>query len=139
VSETCEVCALEYWPNFSHCRDCHRTWTGHAEAHCSICHHHFTSNSAFDAHLAPSKAEEDCYDPETITNRTGEPRFVAVDRKHGPTWAVNRPDLIAKETVLRHLRGGPEGVESPEEGPEYPDESSTTPIPTGTAQKEEVA
>jgi hypothetical protein len=75
-----------------YCNDCKRTWRGESEAHCSICCAHFTSDDAFDAHLAPSRSDEDCYDPATLKTETGEPRFVQVQRAQGPVWMRHRPN-----------------------------------------------
>lgn len=42
--------------------DCGRRWTGTAEAHCPVCHAHFSTVSNFDRHrpvLGPCDAPED--------------------------------------------------------------------------------
>jgi hypothetical protein len=75
----------------SHCRDCHRSWRGLAEAHCAECHRHFGGEVAFTAHQASGV----CRDPGTIRTeerpgKPSRPRFKLVERKHsGPTWIQN--------------------------------------------------
>lgn len=34
----------------THCRDCHRSWTGRARAHCVVCHELFSTNGTADRH-----------------------------------------------------------------------------------------
>jgi len=70
------------------CIDCGRKWTGHAEAHCASCCQHFTSDSAFDRHLAPVHSDDDCYPPEIFVKRDGSPLFEQIERKHGPVWRI---------------------------------------------------
>jgi hypothetical protein len=70
------------------CRDCGRKWTGHSEAHCPSCCAHFSSDRAFDKHLASPQSDASCFDPSTITRKDGSPYFVQVERSHGPVWMV---------------------------------------------------
>ena len=86
----CEICPDGYRP-LAHCRDCHRTWKGYSQAHCASCCTHFTSDSAFDKHLASPKAPEDCYDPATLTKADGSPLFKLVQHVSGPVCTVNMP------------------------------------------------
>ena len=51
----CLVCAFAtkhgHWPmKGTHCRDCHRSWTSHAQAHCVRCHEQFASNGTAERH-----------------------------------------------------------------------------------------
>jgi hypothetical protein len=73
------------------CQDCGRQWTGHAEAHCAGCHHHFTSDEGFDLHLAPPNSADDCYPPAGLKRKNGSPLLETVERKHGPAWRRARP------------------------------------------------
>lgn len=64
------------------CR-CGRTWTGLNQAHCSICHRHFSSPANFDRHR-PSY--DGCLDPAGIQRRNGDPVLKAVSGPLGITW-----------------------------------------------------
>ncbi len=77
--------------------DCGRIWRGHASAHCPTCHNHFTSDRAFDAHLASPDSPNPCYPPETLIRKDGEPRFLLVQRAHGPVWMLNKPRVQLQE------------------------------------------
>lgn len=68
--------------------DCGRKWTGHTEAHCATCHTHFTSDGAFDRHLASPKSDDACYPPATILRKDGTPALEAIQRKYGLVWRV---------------------------------------------------
>lgn len=54
VCEPCEHADREGWwgPGHrgTHCRNCHRSWTGYAEAHCVECCLHFSTDRVADAH-----------------------------------------------------------------------------------------
>lgn len=67
---------------------CGRTWTGYQEAHCTVCHVHFSGVSAFDAHR-PSYTG--CGDPATL-RRGGMNLMVEKKSPHGVTWTYN-PEL----------------------------------------------
>ena len=86
----CAICVEEYSPN-PHCRDCHRTWTRHSEAHCTICCNHFSSDRGFDLHLAPVRGDDTCFDPATIVRSDGTMMFEIIERNHGPVWRVADP------------------------------------------------
>lgn len=62
---------------------CGRTWTGFNQAHCSICHAHFSSVANFDRH---KPSYDGCLDPATVTKRTGEPALRASRNQLGVTW-----------------------------------------------------
>jgi hypothetical protein len=76
------------------CPDCGRHWTGLSEAHCPnpSCCQHFTSDAAFDRHLAPTQSDDACYPPETSRKKDGSPVFEQIQRKHGPAWRLARAD-----------------------------------------------
>jgi hypothetical protein len=82
----CRPCSMSYWPNFSHCMTCHRTWHGYEECHCAGCHQHFASDSSFLMH----QTADECRDPATIVDRDGVPRLKQVQRKDGSVWVANR-------------------------------------------------
>ena len=75
----------------AHCGTCHRSWTGHTQAHCASCCVHFSSDRAFDRHLAPPKANADCFDPASLTKSDGSPLFKIVEHVSGPVWTINTP------------------------------------------------
>ena len=57
MTTACPTCsyadAHACWPpehEGTHCRTCHRSWTSKAQAHCTVCCAHFTSDSAADLH-----------------------------------------------------------------------------------------
>lgn len=68
---------------------CARIWTGRREAHCSGCHLHFSSDSAFDVHrnAAPSLgaySEAALCKPETQLQNDG--RLIKKDGRFGSVW-----------------------------------------------------
>lgn len=88
----CEYAAKENWwgPDHrgTHCRDCHRSWRGTAQAHCAGCHEHFSSTSTFDLHLSyctgdPQTAHETLRE---ASRKDGTPLLALSDMKDGPTW-----------------------------------------------------
>jgi hypothetical protein len=91
----------EYVNSNGYCRDCERTWLALSEAHCPSCCSHFTSDSAFDAHLT----RNGCADPATITRdrgvRRGRPVFELVERSSGPAWQF----ADEREHPFSHLGG----------------------------------
>ena len=69
--------------------DCGRRWQGFSEAHCPICHEHFTSDSAFTRHLSGAQVDDPlCYPPESFRKQDDSPVFEQIDRVHGPTWRI---------------------------------------------------
>lgn len=53
----CRICAHAEkhgsWPpdhRGTHCEGCHRSWTGFREAHCTVCHLHFSSDGVAERH-----------------------------------------------------------------------------------------
>jgi hypothetical protein len=100
---TCDICAYARehaaWPpdhRGTHCgldhrgpdHDCHRSWTGMAQSHCSECHRHFGSDSAGDAHRARSDTNPrgECSDP------VGFPRY---ETPTGTIWGGRDPAEMA--------------------------------------------
>lgn len=71
-----------------YCPSCQRSWTGNSEAHCASCCNHFSSDRAFDKHLAPPQSDQTCFDPSTITRKDDSPYYVQIERSHGPVWMV---------------------------------------------------
>ncbi len=84
------------------CNDCGREWSGHTEAHCSVCCRHFTSDSAFDLHLAGPQSDDACYPPDSIEDRKGRPVLTLADRRGGETWKCHsdRPHPFASKQAV---------------------------------------
>lgn len=72
------------------CTTCGRRWTALGEAHCTVCHRHFTSYAPFDLHLHTGSdgATIEHRDPTTLRTRAGQARLVLVERRSGPTWTT---------------------------------------------------
>lgn len=70
-----------------YCPKCEREWNGSSLCHCATCCETFSSDSAFDLHLASPNADINCYDPATLVAGSGKPRLVVVAREWGPVWA----------------------------------------------------
>lgn len=66
----------------THCRVCHRSWTGLTEAHCVKCHEHFASPSTADLH-DPAGV---CQKPRDAVRKDGLPVFAARQRRSGLVW-----------------------------------------------------
>lgn len=66
----------------THCRGCHRSWTGKREAHCLTCHEHFSTPANFDAHLT----SHGCRNPWLVKTRTGRKLMKPVQRASGRVW-----------------------------------------------------
>ena len=62
---------------------CGRQWTGQAQAHCTVCHAHFSTVANFDRHK-PSYSG--CLDPGEVRNRKGEPLLKPSANRFGVTW-----------------------------------------------------
>lgn len=62
---------------------CGRAWKSLTEAHCRICHAHFTTVSAFDKHQ-PTRGG--CPDPAALRDGRGNPVLELADRGGGPVW-----------------------------------------------------
>lgn len=65
--------------------NCGRTWTGTAQAHCTVCHAHFGSVRGFDRH----RASGSCQDPAGITARSGRRVFRNAAGPLGDTWVLD--------------------------------------------------
>jgi hypothetical protein len=48
------------------CVECSREWSGIRAAHCSQCHHTFTTPNAFDAHQFLKPGGVTCRDPSSV-------------------------------------------------------------------------
>jgi hypothetical protein len=73
---------------------CGRTWTGLAQAHCSVCHAHFSTVANFDRH---KPSYDGCLDPATIRNRkTGQLVLKPSDNRFGRTW-VGEGEFVRPE------------------------------------------
>lgn len=88
-----------HWPHDgTHCRECHRTWTSFVEAHCVVCHLHFSTNNTADLH------DSLCSDDAQATRRAlasarrtaGTPIFAVRQRKHGEVFVQWSPDGAAE-------------------------------------------
>ena len=78
----------------THCRDCHRSWRGKAEAHCAACHESFGSVSSFEIHVRyctadPQTAQESL---RVASRDDGTPRLALQDRNGGPVWVSWRSE-----------------------------------------------
>lgn len=65
--------------------NCGRQWAGLREAHCTLCHRHFSTPANFDAHRPSSKKNPRgaCVDPETIEK----PYLMRIkETVWGPMW-----------------------------------------------------
>lgn len=87
---SCQVCAYAdehgAWPashRGTHCRGCHRSWTGLKEAHCVTCHAHFSTDNHAQSHRLPRGG---CTDPAAVLRTDRQPRMRLVDRGSGPVW-----------------------------------------------------
>jgi hypothetical protein len=73
------------------CPDCGRIWTALREAHCAACCRHFSSDSAFDAHIFPPppygpRPFKTCCDPARL-RKGGKPKLICVDLPEGRMWS----------------------------------------------------
>ena len=107
LEEPEEVTVEEVWS----CADCGRKWSALEEAHCAACHHHFSSDSAFDTHQRIDhkscqvdgehgrvcRAVSVCRDPSTLLSKAGKPRLECVESPYGIVWA--RPGSRPPETI----------------------------------------
>jgi hypothetical protein len=123
---TCEICAYfdeHGWigPYRSHCRGllpdgtrCCRTWTAPKQAHCRVCHQHFTTSSAFNAHLKNHEEGErvEHVDPGTLRSKDGSHRFVRRFDRFGEIWGwadqAHGHPLQDRRRPLRNAARGPQ-------------------------------
>lgn len=66
---------------------CGRAWQGLAEAHCRICHRHFSTVANFDRHR-PSY--DGCGDPAELRDKAGRTLLKAAEGPRGTTWVGAR-------------------------------------------------
>ncbi len=82
-------------PSFTAACRCGRTWTGTTQAHCTVCHEHFSTVKNFDAH-GVARHPRKCPHPSTKirTKRDGTkvPTLKSVDTVHGPLWVSTDGD-----------------------------------------------
>lgn len=128
----CPTCAYAaehgHWPtDGTHCGDtreggkvlagCHRSWRSTSQSHCVICHRHFGSDSAGDAHRVVigkgSKAVLACRDPKGFDrwDTPDGPIFGGRDPEVGRRAAENarnarRPPRVKDESVGTLSIGG---------------------------------
>lgn len=62
---------------------CGRHWTGMSQAHCGICHAHFSTVANFDRH---KPSYNGCGNPAEVRNRKGETILKLVEGPFGGTW-----------------------------------------------------
>jgi hypothetical protein len=77
------------WPNSSqgtHCAGCHRSWSGIAEAHCMVCHEHFSAPTVYDKHRKGTACMSPAAMAEAVT-KAGNTVFMQVGRKDGLVWS----------------------------------------------------
>lgn len=67
----------------THCRDCHRSWTGLKEIHCVLCCKHFSTPENLDKHKTSAGK---CKDPARLKKQDGTPVLMEVQRKSGSVW-----------------------------------------------------
>jgi hypothetical protein len=91
----CPVCSYAdehgAWPpahRGTHCRACHRSWTGLKEAHCVVCCAHFSTDNHAQSHRGPHGT---CLDPAGVLRNDTQPRLRLVDRGSGPVWVGADP------------------------------------------------
>lgn len=72
------------------CRDCGRRWASLVQAHCVVCHQHFSGMTAADRHQRKGR----CLSPSDVG-------LVVSDEKHGAVWRFrgSRPTPDASETI----------------------------------------
>jgi hypothetical protein len=92
----CPVCAhtsAHHWwgQDGTHCRRCHRSWTGFREIHCCICCAHFSTPANLDLHKVGGR----CVPPGDVVDKDGRPKLRIKAGAGGPTWvlAQSRPDI----------------------------------------------
>lgn len=91
VPMTCTPCenaeTLGWWgPDHkgTHCRGCHRSWTGLGEGHCTVCHLHFgPGGQAWDVHFDGDR-HRSLAELTGLRSEAGEPRFKVVVKPSGP-------------------------------------------------------
>lgn len=107
---SCELCdhAAEHgaWPpehRGTHCRVCHRSWRSLVEAHCTICHLHFSTDNTATVH------EPFCH-PDTDTARE-QVLAATAEFTRGRFQGQKHPLLVSRtrvagETFVRWSPGG---------------------------------
>lgn len=85
--------------------NCGRHWSGLSQAHCTVCHEHFSSVAGFDRHRTTGR----CVPPSNVTRRDGRPHFKADHNRFGTTWVEDDP--------RGHYRTRPESATATTEEP----------------------
>ncbi len=82
------------------CPSCSREWTGTVQAHCTICHEHFSTVANFDTHRPGPRRKDgtpSCGKPADITRRKRDgsvvPMLKSVSTVHGPLWVSWSDDV----------------------------------------------
>lgn len=73
----------------THCKACHRSWRSLKEAHCTVCHSHFTSNEAASYHWN-DKTGQHMQVEECIRGEGKGPRYSATETPFGVVWGLAR-------------------------------------------------
>lgn len=88
------------------CSACERFWTGTVQAHCTVCHQHFSTANVFDMHRRGRGDDRDCVYPGDVTNAAGVPRMRQVQSKHGMTWVSSDPKVNLEVWQKADAHGG---------------------------------
>ncbi len=82
------------------CPSCSREWTGTVQAHCTICHEHFSTVANFDTHRPGPRRKDGtptCGKPAELTRQkrdgTVVPMLKPVSTVHGPLWVSWSDDV----------------------------------------------
>ena len=62
--------------------NCGREWAGLNQAHCTVCHEHFSTVNNFDKHRRTGT----CQYPGTVTDRNGDPVLKPSANRFGVIW-----------------------------------------------------
>lgn len=116
---SCDICSYAdihgSWPpdhRGTHCADtaeatgmnpgCHRSWSGRSEAHCTVCHQHFTSDRVAELHVSYCTRDRTgtAERLRLAARRDGSPIFATTTRKDGEAWIRHDPRMhpFADET-----------------------------------------
>lgn len=77
----------------THCNKCHRSWRGTKQAHCTVCHEHFSSAEAASKHWVNDRHVH----PSDVKGRDGGPRFCLSEEEQefGSVWTLCRHQVAA--------------------------------------------
>lgn len=95
----CAVCdhadQHRWWgQSVTHCRKCHRSWTGLREIHCAGCCEHFSTPDNLDLHKTPNGG---CTNPGQVVAKSGQLKLRTKTGPNGLTWvsADSRQDALS--------------------------------------------